>query len=140
MSSLTELTVAAADRVLQPYNCTEPKIPASLEERQLLRSALLTVARACDYQILGICADNFAQGWNALESYRHALGYREPLELPTTEELSVPVYIKFNPQHYRCHIDRYVGNHRGVLVSCQSFIADGYNQTIGHLPLDLFQD
>jgi hypothetical protein len=134
---MAELTVIAAEQILQPYNCTEPKLPASTAEAQSLRSALLTLAAASDYQILGICADNLDQGLRALRSYRQALGYTEPVELPTGE-LDLPVYLKFNPQNNRCYLDRYVGTHRGVLVSCQSFTEDGFNQTIGHLPLDLF--
>jgi hypothetical protein len=133
------LTIAAAEQILQPYNCTEPKLPESIEEKLSLRSAILTVADASDYQILGICADNLRQGLMALTSYRQALGYTESVELPT-EEINDPIYLKFNPQNNRCYLDRYVGSHRGVLVSCQSFTEDGFNQTIGHLPLDLFQE
>ncbi|HEY9658957.1 MAG TPA: DUF1824 family protein [Allocoleopsis sp.] len=45
--------------------------------------------------------------------------------------------MKFNPNASSCYADSYTGEHRGVLVSCQS-ADDGINEMYGHLPLDLF--
>ncbi|NES92001.1 DUF1824 family protein, partial [Okeania sp. SIO2B9] len=36
------------------------------------------------------------------------------------------------------HLESYIGEYRGVLVSCQSAEDTGINGTYGHLPLDLF--
>jgi hypothetical protein len=71
----------------------------------------------------------------ALESYLEALGYSVNLK---KAEVDSPVYIKFNPKTGLSYLDAYSGNHRGVLVSCQSSQAGGINEMYGHLPLDLF--
>ncbi len=104
-------------------------------DREQLQQALLQVANHSDYQMLGICADSFAQGRQALETYAAALGYTQ---IPIPEPIDGPVYIKFNPRSGGCYVDSYVGSHRGVLVSCQSAEEPGINEMYGHLPLDLF--
>lgn len=106
-------------------------------ERVSLRRALGYVAEASDYQILGICADTFSQGMEALASYAAALNYCPNLDLPVVE---AAVYIKFNPVSQRCYANPYSGNHRGVLVSCQSADASDLTEMFGHLPLDLFAE
>jgi hypothetical protein len=131
-----EPRIAAAWQVLAPYSLPEQKLPASSTERDSLRSALLLFAASSDYQILGICAETIDLATTTLESYRLALGY-PPISMPTTDIVG-PIYLKFNSQTARCYLDRYHGDHRGVLVACQSFAAEGLNEMVGHLPLDLF--
>ena len=101
-----------------------------------MQQALLVMAEETDYQMLGICADALAQGQQALESYAKALGY-------DTSQVSLApiegaVYIKFNSKSGGCYADSYIGQHRGVLVSCQSAYEGGPSGMFGHLPLDLF--
>lgn len=140
------LTLEQAHNHLKQFDCVEqtphnkrddikpPSSDASLERKQL-QQALLQVANHSDYQMLGICADSFAQGRQALETYATALGYTQ---IPALEPIAGPVYIKFNPRSGGCYVDSYVGVHRGVLVSCQSAEDSGINEMYGHLPLDLF--
>lgn len=120
---------------LQQVNCLTPQDVAV--DRALLRQALLLTAEASDYQILGICADTLAEGIQALESYAAALNYTPDPNLPAIEEA---VYIKFNPNSGLCYASPYSGNHRGVLVSCQSADETGLNEMFGHLPLNLFAE
>ncbi len=131
----TNFTIADAKKILNKFNCVDiaPKIKPS--EKGLIREALLLMAKLSDYQILGICADTEAEGMLAMETYSLALGYEPPSNLPSIEG---PVYIKLNGKTGVCHIDSYLGHHRGVLVSCQSFSPNGINEMYGHLPLDLF--
>jgi hypothetical protein len=131
----TCLSIEAAQRILAPFNCKQPKSVNSEEEKALVRQALLLLTRMSDYQILGICADNLAQGLLALETYSQSLGYEATLDSPAIEG---SVYIKFNPKTGLCYLDSYAGHHRGVLVSCQSAYDEGINEMYGHLPLDLF--
>ena len=70
-----------------------------------------------------------------MTSYIQALGYKFTPEVPPVEG---PIYIKYNPKLRSCHSDTYVGDHRGVLVSCQSEYDDDVNELFGHLPLELF--
>ncbi len=100
----------------------------------LIRQALILVVSQSDYQILGICADTDTEGIVALKSYAQALGYPEP---NLKDHIYGSVYIKYNPKSGLCYLDAYIGEHRGVLVSCQS-ASGGINQMFGHLPLDLF--
>jgi Domain of unknown function (DUF1824) len=104
-------------------------------DRASIRQALLHVASLSDYQMLGICADTLEQGIQALAGYAEALGYRPNLGL---EPIEGAVYIKFNPTSAQCYATVYDGEHRGVLVSCQSAEEEDINEMYGHLPLDLF--
>jgi hypothetical protein len=130
--SSTQMTLADAQTVLKQFDCGSPA--ARSIEPDILRQALLLVAQHSDYQILGICADDAPQGRLALDTYAQALGY-EPQAFTPVEG---PVYIKFNPKSGLCYADSYSGNHRGVLVSCQSAYEWGVNATYGYLPLALF--
>ncbi|MGG6297106.1 DUF1824 family protein [Leptolyngbya sp. AN02str] len=135
ISDGSSLTCAQAHQLLKRWDCLTGHQP-SMAERDDLRSAVRTVAHHSDYQILGICAESLSLGVQALLAYAAALGYSpSPAHLP---ELDGPVYLKFNPKSGLLYGDRYVGPHRGVLVSCQSAYADGLNEMYGHLPLDLF--
>jgi len=136
MQPLTKLTVEAAHKILQAFTCIEQGSTEPLPADDLVRQALLLVSGLSDYQMLGICADTVTQGLTALKSYLPALGYN-------ADELSVnpvegPAYIKFNSKTGLCYASSYPGSHRGVLVSCQSALSNGINETYGHLPLDLF--
>ncbi|MUL35826.1 DUF1824 family protein [Gloeocapsopsis dulcis] len=132
----SHLTVEAAQTLLQDFNCTDGKLVTSESEKTLIRQAVLVVSRFSDYQILGICADTATQGIAALASYAKALGYQPNLDLTL---INNSVYIKFNPVTGLCYLNPYSGEHRGVLVSCQSPESGGINEMYGHLPLDLFE-
>lgn len=127
------MDLANACELLRPINCLHPQ---SMPDRSLVRAAVHQVAAASDYQILGICADTIAQGIQALKTYSAALGYQPSLDLAAIEGV---VYIKFNPKSALCYADRYSGEYRGVLISCQSAYESGLNEMFGHLPLDLFE-
>ena len=131
----TQLTLQEAQELLKQFNCIENKSINSESEKDLIRQALLLLTEHSDYQILGICADTAVQGLSALKTYSEALGYQPNLNLTPIDG---SVYLKFNPKSGLCYLDSYTGNHRGVLVSCQSAYADGINEMYGHLPLDLF--
>ncbi len=128
--SLTE-----AHQMLKRFDCLKPGVSLASGEGDRLRTALLTVAQHSDYQILGVCADSITQAEIALKQYAAALGYTVQLSLP---KFAGPAYLKFNPKSGLCYADAYPGEHRGVLVSCQSAYADGLNEMYGHLPLNLF--
>lgn len=129
------LDLASALKVLRQFLCID-RIPADrLPDSATVQAALAQVAEASDYQIFGVCADDRATGQLALYQYMAALGYDERPEVPGVEGA---IYIKYNPKMRSCHAEGYEGQHRGVLVSCQSAYEDGVNETFGHLPLDLF--
>ncbi|HEY9813297.1 MAG TPA: DUF1824 family protein [Candidatus Sericytochromatia bacterium] len=137
MHQQAHLTVQAAQKLLKNYDCMSSKTVDSEVEKALLRQALLLLTEHCDYQILGICADTTHEGIATLKSYLEAFGYEEDLNLPWVEDA---VYIKFNLKNGSSYINSYTGNHRGVLVSCQSVYEGGINEMYGHLPLDLFMN
>jgi len=129
------LSLSDAQALLEPFNCLESQPVVSDAEKEKLRQALTLLAEQSDYQIFGICADTAAQGLSALKTYAQALGYQPNLDLTPIEGA---VYIKYNGNSGLCYIDSYTGEHRGVLVSCQSSFEGGINEMYGHLPLDLF--
>ncbi|PZD71830.1 hypothetical protein C1752_04512 [Acaryochloris thomasi RCC1774] len=125
------LTLQQAHDLLVIFE-TESEPTPNLPETQ---AALCRVIDASDDQILGILASTFTQGISALNDYAKALGHSisQPLE-----PVEGPIYIKFNPQTNLCYCESYTGEHRGVLVSCQSAVEGGLNHMYGHLPLDLW--
>lgn len=127
--------VQAAHRLLKQFDCLKQSPALAPVERSQLRQALLQMSSQSDYQMLGICADSLNQGQQALAAYASALGYNLNGQLAAIDG---PVYIKFNPQAGSCYASPYPGEHRGVLVSCQSADETGINEMYGHLPLDLF--
>ena len=129
------LTLESAQKVLRRFLCIDQTSDFPFPPHSLIRQALLLVANHSDYQIFGICADTFSQAEAALTAYLKALDYEEH---PKVAALEGPVYIKYNPKKGRCLIEPYTGQHRGVLVSCQSAYDGDVNETFGHLPLDLF--
>jgi hypothetical protein len=142
---VTPPDVDSACRLLRQFSCLiqqpdstqqlgSTQHPSTID-RTSLQQALQRVAESSDYQILGICADSLAEGVRALEGYTAALGYAPKADLAAIDGA---VYIKFNPKSGLCYADTYSGNHRGVLVSCQSAEETDVNEMFGHLPLDLF--
>jgi hypothetical protein len=129
------LTLESACRVLRHFLCIDSRSDSSPPDLALVRQALLLVVERSDYQILGICADAAAEAENALKTYLVALGYEDNPEMSSMEG---PVYVKYNPKNGRCLTEPYTGEHRGVLVSCQSAYDGDVNETFGHLPLTLF--
>lgn len=135
LQNLPNLTIQEAHKILKTFDCVDGKVDDSAPSQDLVRQALLLIANHSDYQILGICADTVAEGFLALDTYSKALGYEAPFNKSSIEG---PVYIKFNPNTELFYVDSYLGNHRGVLVSCQSYQEAGINDMYGHLPLDLW--
>jgi hypothetical protein len=129
------MTPTEATTLLRQYTCIDRLPPEQIPDAQTTRDALMLVREHSDYQILGICAESLAAGQAALHSYLTALGYQFKPEVPAIDG---PIYIKYNPKRRSCHSDKYVGEHRGVLVSCQSDYDEDINELFGHLPLNLF--
>ena len=129
------MTLEQAHILLKRFDCLKPQTTATSAEREQLQQALQLVASHSDYQMLGVCANTFQEGYQALLTYATALGYTAKFEL---EPIDGAVYLKFNPKAASCYVNVYLGEHRGVLVSCQSADAEGVNEMYGHLPLDLF--
>jgi len=128
-------TRETAEALLRRFTCRDRIPDAPLPDPRQVQQALLWIAQHSDYQIFGLCADTVTQAETALFSYLKALGYADK---PAIDPLEGAVYVKFNPKNGRCHTDTYTGDHRGVLVSCQSAYDGDVNETFGHLPLDLF--
>jgi hypothetical protein len=126
------MTRSEAETILRQFICNDPK--AVTTDYAVLREAVAQVVELSDYQIFGICAGTAKEAIQALSSYVNAIGY----DMPEIPEIAGEVYIKFNPKLGRSHIEPYTGEHRGVLISCQSAYDDGVNETFGHLPLDLY--
>lgn len=139
MPEIVALTFPEAHALLKQFDCLDYSRPSALSgplARAKVQQALRLVTAKSDYQIFGVCADSFDQGVAALTSFLTALGYNNAI--PTLRPCQGAVYIKYKPNSGSCYVDSYSGNHRGVLVSCQSYYADGISETYGHLPLDLF--
>jgi hypothetical protein len=131
-ADLSSLTPAEAHRILKQFDGFGSTVSAPIA---LVKQSLLLLANRSEHQMLGVCADTLAQGIQALAHYSEALGYSPDLNL---NPVAGAVYIKFNPMAGKCYASPYEGQHRGVLVSCQSSEEDGINEMYGHLPLDLF--
>lgn len=138
-SQPTDLTPYRALKILKSYDCAQVTNTEPLIELEQLRNSLLLVTSLSSSQNLGICADNFQQGFSALASYLEAFGYQSNLEQENISQSSEPVYLKFSTQKMSYYFDKYTGEYRGVLVSCQSE-DDLIAGTYGHFPLDLFMN
>lgn len=132
-----QLTLDTALNLLRRYTCLDRLPAAEIPDRAQTRQALCLVAHHSDYQIFGLCADTLAVAEATLATYLSALGYEEKPSIPPLDGV---VYVKFNPKTGRCHSDSYLGQHRGVLIACQSAYDGDVNETFGHLPLDLFAE
>jgi hypothetical protein len=137
-SDSTAFSLETAQNLLRQFICIE-RLPAdAIPDRSPVRQALFMVREHSDHQIFGICADTLEQAIATLTSYLNALGYETAPSLTALPAIAGPAYLKYNPKTARCHADTYIGEHRGVLVSCQSAYDGDVNETFGHLPLDLF--
>jgi Domain of unknown function (DUF1824) len=131
------MTIPEADQALRKLQ--DLGATASTEQRESICKCLQVLTEAADYHTIGICADDRAVGLAALQSYAKYFGYDITADLLTDlPVISGVVYLKFNPRSNRLYIDTYQGDYRGGLISFQSDLADGYNGTYGHFPLDLF--
>ncbi len=134
----TNLSVDEALKILKDYSCLQIKIVDFEADKNKLRQAIKIVSSLCETENIGICADNFQEGFKTLESYLKSLGICKNLEKLATAPRQTPVYIKFNTETMSYYVDYYSGSYRGVLISCQS---DNHNLvgTYGHFPLNLFE-
>ena len=134
----SNLTVDDALKILKYYSCLQIKIVDFEADKHKLRQAIKIVSSLCETENIGICADNFQEGFTTLKSYLKALGFSEDLEKSANAPKQAPVYIKFNTETMSYYVDYYAGSYRGVLISCQS---DNHNLvgTYGHFPLNLFE-
>ena len=137
---MSALNISDAVKLLKVYSCIPEKQDNSAATRQQLRNALLMVARESGWENIGICADNLDRGLTALDSYLQALGYSYDFsqQQDRDDDLSEPVYIKFNTQKMSYYVSSYTGDSRGVLIAmqdCDEAIAGTY----GYFPLDLFR-
>lgn len=132
-----QIPLSEARKILDSFSCIQIKLAESEVEKEQLRRALLCVVEQAEGENLGVCAEDAKQGYAALQQYLAALGYDISFETVDLAEAPAPIYIKFNCQKLSHFCDRYTGDYRGVLVSCQSE-DDRINGTYGHLPLDLF--
>jgi hypothetical protein len=128
--------IETAHRRLKTFDCL-PTDATEHPKNDEIQSALKAVAAQSEFQIFGVCASSVDEGLASLKAYAQALGYEIPPDA-TIGEVEGPAYIKFNPKAGLIYTDSYSGDHRGVLVSCQSAYDDGLNEMYGHLPLDLF--
>ena len=136
MEDGTALDLASAREILSEYSCLTPKIADGPGEKRRLQDALQLMVRHSDWENLGICADSYTDASAALDRYLSALGYpaAPPASVPSE---AGPIYLKYNTQRQIIYCDRYDGEYRGVLVSCQSE-SDAVAGTYGYLPLDLY--
>lgn len=134
------MNINEADQLLKQFDCVKPEtqVSAPVASFSNLQQALQVVAQHSDFQILGICANSVEEGVAVLHSYASALNYPVGQLSEAFQTIQGPVYIKFNPKAQILYADSYTGEHRGVLVSCQSAYSDGLNEMYGHLPLTLF--
>lgn len=109
---------------------------SALSNRDEIYSALSVVLEASEYQMLGICAPDFATGMSALSDYLAALGHDT---IPKIAALPGPCYIKYNGKTRSGYAAPYKDGYRGVLIACQSSYDGDVNETFGHFPLDLFR-
>ena len=68
-SQPTSSTLDQALKILKSYDCAQVTNTEGLIEPQQLRNSLLMVTSLSSSQNLGICADDFQQGFDALASY-----------------------------------------------------------------------
>ena len=92
------LTLGLALKIVKSYDCAQVTNSELSIELEQLRNSLLLVTRLSSSQNLGICADNFQQGFAALTSYLGAFGYQNNLEQENVSISSKPVYLKFSTQ------------------------------------------
>ncbi|BAU66206.1 hypothetical protein STA3757_36090 [Stanieria sp. NIES-3757] len=137
-SLTSNLTLDQAVKLLKRYSCLPTQTVESEVQKEQLRTALLLVTKESEWENLGICAENTASAIAALRSYLEALGYKINFNLTEIPDLNESVYLKFNTQKMSYYLDRYPGEYRGVLVSCQGE-QENIIGTYGYFPLNLFE-
>jgi len=140
MGAAAPLSLLEAQKVLAVFSCLEEAPELSEAQQSIVRSALRTVVAEADCTIFGVCADSIALGLAAVRTYGAGLGCTMPPEPDIRGAIGndTPVYLKCNTNSQLFYAEPYEGESRGVLVSCQSQIVDGFSAMYGHLPLDLF--
>ncbi len=129
----------SAEQFLKRFVCHTGQEVLSTEEAEQTRAALLYLTGQSDYQTLGVCADSPAQAHQALLAFLAGLGHHDAVvDSEALESISGPVFLKYNTRQQSSYQSDYEGQYRGVLVTCQSDLADGVVGTYGHFPLDLF--
>ncbi|NJM56605.1 MAG: DUF1824 family protein [Synechococcales cyanobacterium RU_4_20] len=137
-STSQAFTPATADAFLQRFVCFEHEPQLDSTQACSVKEALLLLAGLSDFQTLGVCAASMETAVMALNSYLSALGHELQADMEVLPPIDGPVYLKCNTRSLGYYGDRYSGDYRGVLVSCQSDYSDGVVGTYGHFPLDLF--
>jgi hypothetical protein len=136
--NLTDLSLENALKLLKEYSCVQIKTIDSISEKQKLSESLLLVISHCEWENLGICAENVSLAFAALKSYLKAFGYQINFELDSLPTIKGPVYLKYNTQKMSHYLDSYTGTYRGVLISCQAEI-ESLNGVYGYFPLYLYE-
>ena len=131
------MTPDKAAKILKSYDLAQATNTEFLIELEELRNSILLITKLSTSQNLGICADNFEQGFVALKNYTAAFGYQINLKKDNATKNSEGIYLKFSSQKMSYYSDEYTGEYRGVLISFQSE-DDLVAGTYGHFPLDLF--
>jgi hypothetical protein len=141
-SAVTRLSVLEAQKVLAVFNCLEQAPELSAAQQSIIRSALRSVTAESDCVIFGVCADSIAIALAAVRAYGAGLGLEVPPEPDQRGNIgpTTPVYVKCNTNSQLFYVEPYEGDSRGVLVACQSQLAEGFNAMYGHLPLSLFDE
>ena len=124
--------------LLRAFSGITPKTIASDAEKQSLRQAIVHIVTVSDAQNFGICADTVAEALQALNRYLSHLGYNTVSEISSEYAPDTAIYLKYSSQKASYYIDRYEGDYRGVLLSCQG--SDEVTGTYGYFPLNLFND
>jgi hypothetical protein len=135
------LTLAEATQVLAALTNIDVAPPLPGGQKMLVQRALQVVAAATDRVILGVCAPDLDRALASLRAIAAGLGQGLPGEEPDLRgdfSGDPPAYCKCNLETGLFYASPYGGDHRGVLVACQSDDPEGINAIYGHLPLDLF--
>ena len=95
---MTNTSKETALKLLKEYSCIQIKPAESETEKENLRQAIKLITSLSEYENIGICADNYQQGFLALSSYLKFLGYEANLNVDSLPKGEDSVYIKFNTQ------------------------------------------
>lgn len=137
LSLPTAAAITTARQRLSQFSCLTTPPPLGAAEANQVRADLGDFNEWSDYQTLGICASDLAEGKQAMESFLAALGVTVSLDLPAREGA---VYLKFNTLKGAWYLDDYSGPSRGVLVTFHTSEPEVAELagTYGPFPFDLF--
>jgi hypothetical protein len=131
------MEIATAEKIL--WDLRDRDGQYTTEEGEQMRSALAVLAQTADTLMFGVCGSDLNSAVQGLVAYGDHFGYPLPADLiATLPPLAGAVYLKFNPRSQKLYADGYQGSYRGVLISFQSDLAEGYSGTHGHMPVDLY--